>query len=299
VAVAPSVEVRRAPAVNLASARVVLTNRPNGTSESLAVNLAGTGLTSTGYDPATGTLTITGSAPLATYQTALRSLTYANTAAGATAGARTITVRVNDGTIDSLPHTATVNVTAVTTPPRVTSVQVNDGSAQRSRVTELTVTFSTVVTFAAVGMQPMRVDRTGPGTPGTVTLTADTTGSTPTQTVARLRFSGPQTESGSLIDGNYRLTVLSNLVTAGGVALDGDGDGQPGGDYTLALYRLYGDGTGDRRVDNADFFLFRSTFGQGTGNPAYLAHYDFDGNGLVDNVDFFQFRTRFGTTLNP
>src|SRR5439155_1176146 len=34
------------------------------------------------------------------------------------------------------------------TPPRVSATQINDGTAQRSRVTSLTVTFSTQVTFA-------------------------------------------------------------------------------------------------------------------------------------------------------
>jgi hypothetical protein len=128
------------------------------------------------------------------------------------------------------------------TPARVTGTQVDDGSAQRSRVASLTVIFSTVVTLPANPAQAFRLARTGPGTPaGEVTLAVDLTGSTATQTVARLTFSGALTESGSLTDGN--------------------GDGRSGGDYTLALYRLYGDATGDRRVDNADFFQFRTRFG--------------------------------------
>jgi hypothetical protein len=121
VAIAPAAVVLRSPAVNLTSATVVLTNRPNGTAEALAVNLAGTGLTSTGYNPSTGTLTITGAAPLAMYQAALRSLTYANTAgSNTTTGNRVITVTVNDGTINSLPHTATV---AVVAPPVLASIE--------------------------------------------------------------------------------------------------------------------------------------------------------------------------------
>jgi hypothetical protein len=81
------------------------------------------------------------------------------------------------------------------------------------------------------------------------------------------------------------------------VALDGDGDGTPGGDNASSLYRLYGDVNGDRRVDNLDFFQFRGAFGRSTGDPLYLAYLDFNGDGRVDNLDFFQLRTRFGTSL--
>jgi hypothetical protein len=143
------------------------------------------------------------------------------------------------------------------------------------------------------GSPPSR-SRTVPGGPaGDVALAVDLSGSTAARTVARLTFSGPLTESGSLTDGDYRLTVL------GGQPLDGDGNGTPGGDAVTALYRLYGDGNGDRRVDNADFVQFRSTFGRAAGDPLYLADFDVNADGRVDNLDFFQLRTRFGTVLSP
>ena len=172
------------------------------------------------------------------------------------------------------------------------------GAPQRSRVTEITVTFSAPVTLPADPAAAFRLTRTGPGGPASdVALAVDLSTSTAARTVARLTFSGALTEAGSLLDGSYTLRVLAAQVTAGGVALDGDGDGSPGGDYTLGVFRLYGDATGDRRVDNADFFLFRGTFGRAAGDPLYLAYFDFNNDGRVDNLDFFQFRTRFGTTL--
>jgi hypothetical protein len=166
----------------------------------------------------------------------------------------------------------------------------------------VTVTFSGPVTFAGSPAAAFQLTRQGPGTPtGDVTLAVDLTGSTATQTVARLTFSGTLTQSGSLNDGNYQLTVLSAQVTRNGQALDGDNNGTPGGNYVLApsagLYRLYGDNNGDRRVDNADFFQFRTTFGRGTSETGYLALFDFNGDGRVDNTDFFQFRTRLGTSI--
>jgi hypothetical protein len=182
----------------------------------------------------------------------------------------------------------------------VQTTQVNGGSAQRSRVTSVTVTFSAAVTLPANAAQAFRLTRTGLGTPtGDVTLAVDLTGSTATQTVARLTFSGALTESGSLADGNYTLTVLGSQVSAGGQLLDGNGDGQPGGDFSLALHRLFGDNDGDRDVDSLDFFQLRSTYGLAASAPGYLAAFDFNGDGFVDALDFFQFRTRFGTTLAP
>jgi hypothetical protein len=181
--------------------------------------------------------------------------------------------------------------------PRVASTQINGGATQRSKVTTLSVTFDTVVTFASTAGAAFTLTRVGGGAV-TFTATAATVG---TGTVVTLNaFTGAETNAGSLNDGRYTLTALASQITAGGQQLDGNGDGTAGDNFTLAptaLHRLYGDATGDARVDNADFFQFRTTFGVGTGNTAYLAFLDYDGNGLVDNVDFFQFRIRFGTSI--
>jgi hypothetical protein len=178
---------------------------------------------------------------------------------------------------------------------QASSVAVNGGTAQRSRVTELTVSFNGPATLPTNPAAAFRLTRTGPvGPTGDVALAVDLSASTAARTVARLTFSGPLTESGSLLEGIYRLTVLSAQVSAGGVALDGDGNGTPGGDFATPLHRLYGDCDGDGRVDNADFFMFRSTFGRSAGDPLYMSFLDINGDGRVDNADFIQFRTRFG-----
>jgi subtilisin-like proprotein convertase family protein len=52
-------------------------------------------------------------------------------------------------------------------PARVAAVQVNDGSAQRSRVTELTVRFDRAVITPANPAQAFKLVRTGPGSPPT------------------------------------------------------------------------------------------------------------------------------------
>jgi len=68
-----------------------------------------TGITAS-YNGATGILTLTGNATLATYQALLRSVKF-KTPAGGVAGARTIAITVNDGLLDSDAVNRTVNVT--------------------------------------------------------------------------------------------------------------------------------------------------------------------------------------------
>jgi hypothetical protein len=191
-----------------------------------------------------------------------------------------------------------IALTSLAVPPPGALTTVNDGAAQRSRVTSIQVTFSTVVTFASPLQNAFQVVRTGPGGPiGNVTFTVDPSASTATQTIDRLTFSGAMTEFGSLIDGDYTLTVFSSQVSAGGAAFDGNLDGTPGGDLTMNFYRLYGDVNGDRAVNGLDLAEFRSAFGTAMGNPNYRDYLDANGDGVVNGLDLAQFRTRFGTSL--
>lgn len=122
--IAPDATLSDADATNLSSLTVTLTNRPDGDGvESLsldtAAQAAATGLT-VAYTQATGVLSITGNASVATYQSILRGVTYSNTdnAADVTPGTRTITVIANDGMENSTSRTTTVTVQS---PPTVTS----------------------------------------------------------------------------------------------------------------------------------------------------------------------------------
>ncbi len=180
-------------------------------------------------------------------------------------------------------------------PAKVSSTTINDGSAQRSRVTSIQVAFDTLVTFVgspasafALNRQPdnalvvlnAAVNNTGPGT--LVTLT----------------FIGGAVEFGSLADGRYTLTALADQFTSG---LDGDGNGVAGDNYVLAssvapnpptnIFRLFGDANGDGTVAANDFIQFRLALGGN--NPIF----DFDGDGAVAASDFIQFRLRFGGSI--
>ncbi len=103
---------------NLESARVVLTNRPDGDVESLAVDTGGTGIVAT-YNPETGELLLEGTASVAEYQQVLRTLTYNNTSQDPDTANRIIQVTVNDGTTNSPVAVSTIAVVAVNDAPVV------------------------------------------------------------------------------------------------------------------------------------------------------------------------------------
>jgi len=175
--------------------------------------------------------------------------------------------------------------------PPTAVVKVNDGSAQRSMVRSLTVTFSQAVVLPCNPATAFKLERTGPGGPiGGVSLNVfvNVVGES-----VILTFHDPIFGQGSLIDGRYTLTALGAQVEGGGGLLDGNGDGTAGDDLVFSTHRLFGDGDGDGDVDAIDFGAFRAAFGV----VGSLSAFDADGDQDVDAVDFGQFRQRFGSAV--
>ncbi len=103
--------------VNLANgATAVIINLIDAGDEQLAAPAAPGGIT-VSYTAATGTLTLTGVAPVSDYQTALRSLTYRNVSQNPSTTARIIQVTVNDGAGGTDSALATVAVSALNDAP--------------------------------------------------------------------------------------------------------------------------------------------------------------------------------------
>jgi len=100
---------------NIASAKAVITNHQAGDSLAL-VGTPPSGIVAT-YDPATYTLTLTGTASKADYQAALQQIRYTATGPSPSTVDRTIAVTVNDGTVDSAAATATVTFDAANAAP--------------------------------------------------------------------------------------------------------------------------------------------------------------------------------------
>ncbi|MEL6106318.1 MAG: SdrD B-like domain-containing protein [Planctomycetota bacterium] len=118
-------------------------------------------------------------------------------------------------------------------------------------------------------------------------------------TIATLMLAGDSVDAfGSLVDGNYELTILSTHVRdSEGIAIDGDGDGVLGGNRVDRYFRLFGDTDGDRDVDGQDFGRFGATFLKTDQDSEFNSQLDSDGDGDVDGQDFGRFGERFLTTL--
>jgi hypothetical protein len=172
-------------------------------------------------------------------------------------------------------------------PRKVESVVINDGSAQRSMVNRITVTFDGAAVLDPGAIELRRQD----GTRVHFRLDISTVGG---QTVAVLTFDGRGLIGGSLADGHYALTVRADRIhDRWGRELDGDGDGLAGGVRVDHFFRLFGASDGDGDVDAQDRKRFRSALGTRAGEPGYLWYFDFDGDGDVDGWDNGQFNRRF------
>ncbi len=99
---------------NMESAMIVISNVQAGDVLSISGALPA-GIVSS-YDSMTGTLSLTGSATRANYETALEQVRFSSTSENPTTTARTINVVVNDGLINSNTAVATVNITPVLDP---------------------------------------------------------------------------------------------------------------------------------------------------------------------------------------
>jgi len=169
---------------------------------------------------------------------------------------------------------------SLTPPPRIQSIQINDGSPQRSVIRSVTVNFDDSVFVVGNPFQVVRDQKSEVSSQFTINSPTSVT----------LTFSGVSMEFGSLADGNYELRIISSQVSGVG-NLDGNGDGVGGDDYVFTFHRLFGDGNGDKRVDSADFALFRQVFG----TPGIA--FDFNNDGNTSATDFAEFRKRFGLMI--
>ncbi|MBX7104673.1 MAG: right-handed parallel beta-helix repeat-containing protein [Gemmataceae bacterium] len=187
------------------------------------------------------------------------------------------------------------------TPSKVTSVVINAGTTnlvQRSRVTNLRVTFDNPVTIADVS-KAFSLSKDGGGS---VTLSTTLSGG---NTVADIIFTGGAVDAPpgnqtvgnqSLVNGKYTF-VISAAEFSNGF----DGGAGVGTNYTLAstsyggpgtpatgIFRVFGDATGNGKVESDDFLAFRLSF-LGTND-----WFDYNGNGSVDSsTDLLQFRLNF------
>jgi hypothetical protein len=176
-----------------------------------------------------------------------------------------------------------------------------DGSlVQRSRLGTLSVKFDSAVT---IDPDAFTVEKLGPGG-GSVPLTFTTRTEPDGSMYADLVFSGAYMEYGSLVDGNYQLTVDGSKITlSDGSHFDADGDGVAGGtmvwgdEVDEGFFRFYGDVNGDRVVSAIDFNAFATRFGSLVEDDLISAALDYNNDGSITAVDFNDFSKKFGKTL--
>ena len=112
----------------LSSMTVTIENPQDGSSEKLTADSTDLATGMTTSNPSANSLEISGYANVSAYQSILSTLTYSDTATSATAGDRTISIVVNDGTDNSSPVTVTVDVVQGTeTAPTVTAISPESG----------------------------------------------------------------------------------------------------------------------------------------------------------------------------
>jgi hypothetical protein len=182
------------------------------------------------------------------------------------------------------------------TPAKVTGVVINNGAAQRSRVTSLKVSFSQPVSFADIS-KAFTLNRVSDNASVTLNTVLDGSG-----TFVTITFTGGAVDGAnpvrSLADGRYTLVAVAGEFTGDG--LDGDGNGTAGDNFVFGstpfvnvgnpatgIFRLFGDANGNGQVGIDDFLAFRLNFL--SSNDAF----DNDGNGSVDAGDFLKFRLNF------
>ncbi|MDZ8104056.1 MAG: DUF4114 domain-containing protein [Nostoc sp. DedQUE12a] len=139
-AIDPALSISDADSSNLNSATVSITSGFVTTEDTLSFANQN-GITGTYSN---GVLTLTGSASVANYQTALRSITYQNSSDNPSTTTRTISFVVNDGSLNSSTATRNINLTAVNDAPVIsatsTPLAYTENDAAKAIAPDLTIT---------------------------------------------------------------------------------------------------------------------------------------------------------------
>jgi hypothetical protein len=179
--------------------------------------------------------------------------------------------------------------------PVVTNTQLDIGGGQRSAVESITLTLDGQVDFAAGAVQLIQRSTATAETfePVAINVTDSFDGS---QTTVTVQFdSHVRNPLNALVDGNYQLTLVADLVTRNGIPMYED--------YVFgsveedAFYAYFGDSNGDRADDIFDLLAFRNAYGTSEGDADFDPTMDYDGNGTINVFDLLAFRNRYNTSI--
>jgi len=178
-------------------------------------------------------------------------------------------------------------------PKPVEDVVVGSGEDQRSMVTDITIFFATRVQVGEGAFELEKLGSTG-GPVDLSVMETDLNSKTNVILTFPKAFAEP---SGSLVDGNYLLTINGdNILIDGGGPLDIDGDGSPGGLVTFgdqaahALYRLFADSDQNRVVNIFDLLGLRQTYRLVIGDASFDETFDSNLDGIINVIDLLRLR---------
>ena len=241
-----------------------------------------------------GTATVAASSGVATF----------STLSLATPGAYTL--EATDGSFTA----AISNSFNVVAAPTVASTQVGDGSAQRSTISSISVTFSEPVILGG-GAYTLYQEILNPdgsintsAAPNNVTAdmtaTQSSNGTTLTLSVTP---GGPLDRTGAN-DAGFFVNGIYQLVLNGSAITDSTGTANfDGGASTPAIFAsdetqtgtspyfhvLFGDLTGSGFVNSVDYRAFSQDYLAQTGDANYNAVLDYDGTGIINAISYNQF----------
>src|SRR5207247_2249491 len=120
---------------------------------------------------------------------------------------------------------------------------INDGTTQRSTVTNLTLTLNQPALLSVESLLLRKLTASNTVSSTNLALTYNTTN-------GHARSTFPGLPGRTLSDGNYIASLSGQTVATNGTTrLDGNADGRPGDPFTFEFHRYFGDVNGDRDVD--------------------------------------------------
>lgn len=192
-------------------------------------------------------------------------------------------------------------ISVVDLPEFAGPIVIGDGTAQRSLVNQVVITFDGDVEIEDGAFHVLKRGEDVGDVETSWTSQLNSLG----QSVVTLTFSGEFTRGSfqALEDGYYQLTVDGTKIRRFGQYLDSNNDGTGGDTFVFGdqqadtFFALYGDVNGDGAVGITDFGALRKAFGKLPGDPGYNPILDYDGFG-IGMLDFTEFRKRFGKFLD-
>ncbi len=156
------------------------------------------------WDAATGTLTLSGTATVAQYQAALRSVTYTNNSEAPSTSARTVRFLVNDGALSSAAATRSITVASVNDAPVATITPTSYSATEQTNL----ALQGTGLSISDVDAGSASVQATLSVTSGVLTVLAGSSGVTVTNSgTAAVTLTGTLAQINALLAGTGGATI--------------------------------------------------------------------------------------------